>query len=56
MLNDNMMTDTDPQAPPFSPLPDEYFDLKASVHDRLLDMVDLSVIEKLEREDLESSD
>ena len=34
-------------------MPDEYFDLKARIHDRLLDMIDLSVIDKLERDDLE---
>jgi pilus assembly protein CpaF len=34
-------------------MPDEYFDLKSRVHDRLLDMIDLSVIDKLERDELE---
>jgi pilus assembly protein CpaF len=34
-------------------MPEEYFDLKARIHDRLLDMIDLSVIDKLERGDLE---
>ena len=34
-------------------MPDEYFDLKSRIHDRLLDIIDLSVIDKLERDDLE---
>ena len=34
-------------------MPDEYFDLKSRVHDRLLDIIDLSVIDKLERDELE---
>ncbi len=33
-------------------MPDEYFDLKSRIHDRLLDMIDLSLIDKLEREAL----
>jgi pilus assembly protein CpaF len=33
-------------------MPDEYFDLKARIHDRLLDLIDLSLIDKLEREAL----
>jgi pilus assembly protein CpaF len=33
-------------------MPDEYFDLKSRIHDRLLDMIDLSMIEKLDRETL----
>jgi pilus assembly protein CpaF len=35
-------------------MPEEYFELKARIHDRLLDMIDLSVIEKLDRETLSS--
>jgi pilus assembly protein CpaF len=34
-------------------MPDEYFDLKSRIHDRLLDIIDLSVIDKIERDDLE---
>jgi pilus assembly protein CpaF len=34
-------------------MPEEYFDLKARIHDRLLDIIDLSVVDKLERNDLE---
>ena len=34
-------------------MPDEYFDLKARIHNRLLDIIDLSVIDKIEREDFE---
>ena len=33
-------------------MPDEYFELKARIHDRLLDLIDLSLIDKLEREAL----
>ena len=33
-------------------MPDEYFELKANIHDRLLDMIDLSIIDKLDREAL----
>ena len=53
MLNENMLTNTEPQTPPISYMPDEYFDLKSRVHDRLLDIIDLSVIDKLERDELE---
>ena len=53
MLNENMLTHTEPQTPPISYMPDEYFDLKSRVHDRLLDIIDLSVIDKLERDELE---
>jgi pilus assembly protein CpaF len=35
-------------------MPDEYFELKARIHDRLLDLIDLSVIDKLDRETLSS--
>jgi pilus assembly protein CpaF len=35
-------------------LPDEYFDFKIKIHDRLLDLIDLSRIEKLDRSDLKS--
>jgi len=34
--------------------PEEYFDLKTKIHDRLLDLVDLSLIETLDRETLKS--
>ena len=53
MLNENILTHTEPQTPPISYMPDEYFDLKSRVHDRLLDIIDLSVIDKLERDELE---
>ena len=35
-------------------VPDEYFELKTRIHDRLLDLIDLSAIEKLERDVLKS--
>jgi pilus assembly protein CpaF len=53
LLNENILTHTEPQTPPISYMPDEYFDLKSRVHDRLLDIIDLSVIDKLERDELE---
>ncbi len=33
-------------------MPDEYFEFKARIHDRLLDMIDLSMIDTLDRETL----
>jgi pilus assembly protein CpaF len=33
-------------------IPDEYFEFKARIHDRLLDLIDLSIIETLDRQDL----
>jgi pilus assembly protein CpaF len=33
-------------------MPDEYFELKARLHDRLIDLLDLSMIEKLDRQTL----
>ena len=51
-MNDNLLTNNRPQAPPINYIPDEYFDLKARIHDRLLDIVDLSVIDRLDPEDL----
>lgn len=33
-------------------IPDEYFEFKARIHDRLLDLIDLSIIDTLDREDL----
>jgi pilus assembly protein CpaF len=35
-------------------VPEEYFELKTIIHDRLLDLVDLSVIDTLDRESLKS--
>ncbi len=35
-------------------IPDEYFEFKTRIHDRLLDLMDLSLIERLKREDLKS--
>ena len=33
-------------------MPDEYFDFKARIHDRLLEKIDLSIIDRLDRESL----
>jgi len=35
-------------------IPEEYFELKTRIHDRLLDLVDLSIIESLERDTLKA--
>jgi pilus assembly protein CpaF len=35
-------------------IPDEYFELKTRIHDRLLEMIDLSLIETLDRDALKS--
>ena len=35
-------------------IPEEYFDLKTKIHDRLLDLIDLSLIESLDRESLKT--
>jgi pilus assembly protein CpaF len=35
-------------------LPQEYFDLKSRIHNRLLDMIDLSIIERLDKESLKA--
>jgi len=35
-------------------IPEEYFDLKTRIHDRLLDMVDLTVVENLDEQTLRS--
>jgi len=35
-------------------VPEEYFELKTLIHDRLLDLVDLSIIETLDRESLKA--
>ena len=32
--------------------PEEYFDFKAQIHDRLLELIDLSLLDKLDRETL----
>ena len=32
-------------------LPEEYYDLKTKIHDRMLDLIDLSVLEDLQREE-----
>ncbi len=37
---------------PVKYMPDEYFDFKARIHDRLLDLIDLAAIENMSREEL----
>jgi pilus assembly protein CpaF len=52
VLTENLLSNPKPQLPPDNYMPNEYFDLKARIHDRLLDIIDLSVIDKLDREEL----
>ena len=35
-------------------LPDEYFDFKSRIHDRLLDLIDLSILDRVEPDMLET--
>jgi len=51
-LDKKMNLDTIADRATFRYMPDEYFELKARIHDRLLDLIDLSVIDKLDRETL----
>lgn len=41
-----------PTRPSVIYMPDEYFEFKAKIHEKLLDIIDLSVIDKLDREAL----
>jgi pilus assembly protein CpaF len=52
LLNEKMNLETVINIDSTRYMPDEYFDLKSRIHDRLLDMIDLSMIEKLDRETL----
>jgi len=48
--NDYFEDTTEPS--PGKYIPDEYFEFKARIHDRLLDLIDLSIIDTLDRQDL----
>lgn len=50
MLQEKMNLDSMAQRTKVSYMPDEYFELKSRIHDRLLDLIDLSVIDKLDRD------
>ena len=52
MLDKNMNLDNSANRANVRYMPDEYFELKARIHDRLLDLIDLSLIDKLDRESL----
>ena len=52
MLDKNMNLDNPASRADVRYMPDEYFELKARIHDRLLDLIDLSLIGKLDRESL----
>ena len=54
MLNKKMDLDTIADRANIRYMPEEYFELKARIHDRLLDLIDLSIIDKLDRETLSS--
>ncbi|MGD9054168.1 MAG: CpaF family protein [Desulfobacterales bacterium] len=46
----NLDSLSDRAAPKY--MPDEYFELKSRIHDRLLNLIDLSIIDKLDRQTL----
>ena len=52
MLDKNMNLNNSANRANVRYMPDEYFELKARIHDRLLDLIDLSLIDKLDRESL----
>ena len=52
MLDKNMNLDNSANQANVRYMPDEYFELKSRIHDRLLDLIDLSVIDKLDRDTL----
>ena len=52
MLDKNMNLNNSANQANVRYMPDEYFELKARIHDRLLDLIDLSLIDKLDRENL----
>ena len=52
MLDKNKNLDNSANQDSVRYMPDEYFELKSRIHDRLLDLIDLSVIDKLDRDSL----
>ena len=52
MLEKNSKLDSNVNRSRAKYMPDEYFELKSRIHDRLLDLIDLSLIDKLDRESL----
>lgn len=52
MLEKNFKLNNIPDRAATSYIPEEYFELKARIHDRLLDLIDLTLIDKLDRESL----
>jgi len=50
LLHEKMNLDSTAQPTLVCYMPDEYFELKSRIHDRLLDLIDLSVIDKLDRD------
>ncbi|MCK4987220.1 MAG: hypothetical protein KAS40_16935, partial [Desulfobacterales bacterium] len=52
MLDENVNLDGLTHRPSVKYIPDEYFEFKSIVHDRLLNLLDLSLIDKLDRETL----
>jgi pilus assembly protein CpaF len=52
LLEKNFKLNNIPDRAATSYIPEEYFELKARIHDRLLDLIDLTLIDKLDRESL----
>jgi pilus assembly protein CpaF len=52
VLDNNLNLDQLPQRASRKYIPDEYFEFKSIIHDRLLNLLDLSLIDKLDRETL----
>ncbi len=52
MLDNNLNLDKLSQRASKKYIPDEYFEFKSMIHDRLLNLLDLSLIDKLDRETL----
>ena len=52
MLDENLNLDRLTGRPSVKYIPDEYFEFKSTIHDRLLNLLDLSLIDKLDRETL----
>jgi pilus assembly protein CpaF len=54
VLNEKVSLDSLSDRPSVKYIPDEYFEFKSMIHDRLLNLLDLSLIDKLDREALSS--
>ena len=52
LLNQIAPQEPSKQVPGSKPLPEEYFELKSRIHNRLLDLLDLSIMESMDKEQL----